>query len=82
MPFAANVIVELLKTIVAGSAPRPFTFIALLNQIELPSAIGVGLKLNSIELISVHEPALTAEVADRERLLNERERETLEAFHA
>jgi len=25
-----------------------------LNQIELPSAIGIGLKLNSIELNSVH----------------------------
>jgi hypothetical protein len=28
-----------------------------LNQIALPSAIGIELKLNSIELISVHEPA-------------------------
>jgi len=25
----------------------------------LPSAIGIALKLNSIELISVHDPALT-----------------------
>jgi len=30
-----------------------------LNQIALPSAIGIELKLNSIELISVHDPALT-----------------------
>jgi len=61
VPFAANVILELLKKIVAESEPRPFTLIALLNQIELPSAIGIGLKLNSIELISVHEPALSSE---------------------
>jgi len=61
VPFAAKVILELLKKIVAGSEPRPFTLIALLNQIELPSAIGIGLKLNSIELNSVHEPALMAE---------------------
>jgi hypothetical protein len=51
----------LLKKIVAGSAPSPFTLIALLNQMKLPSAIGVALKLSSIALNSVHDPALKAE---------------------
>jgi hypothetical protein len=49
------------KKIVARSAPRPLTRIALLNQMTLPSAIGTGLKLNSIELSAVHVPALTPE---------------------
>jgi hypothetical protein len=59
--LAANVILELFKKIVAGSGPRPFTLIALLNQMKLPSAIGVALKLSSIALNSVHDPALKAE---------------------
>jgi hypothetical protein len=61
VPFAAKVILELFKKIVAGSEPRPSTLIALLNQMVLPSAIGVGLKTNSIELNSVHQPALPVE---------------------
>jgi hypothetical protein len=63
VPFAENVIAELSRKIVAGSAPSPSTLMALWNQITLPSAIAVGLKLNSIELLSVHEPAagLTAD---------------------
>ena len=53
--MAAKVIVESFKKILAGSEPSPFTRIALLNQMKLPSAIGVALKLDSIEFNAVHD---------------------------
>ena len=55
MPLAAKVIVESFRKIVLGSEPSPFTRIALLNQMKLPSAIGAALKLDSIELNPVHD---------------------------
>jgi len=53
---------ESFKKSVAASDPGPSTWMALLNQMKLPPAIGVALKLDSIELDPVH--ALSVEAAD------------------
>jgi len=58
--LAAKVIVESFKKILAESEPGPFTRIALLNQMEFPSAIGAALKLDSIELNPVHALSVTS----------------------
>src|SRR6266540_4513084 len=50
---------ESFKKIVAASAPAPSTWMALLNQTKLPSAIAVELKLDSIELNPVHAFSVT-----------------------
>ncbi len=43
-----------------GPDPSPSTRIALLNQMVLPSAIGVALNLDSIELNAVHDASIRA----------------------
>src|SRR6266536_5110378 len=50
---------ESFKKIVAASEPTPSTWMALLNQMKLPSAIAVELKLDSIELNPVHTLSVT-----------------------
>jgi hypothetical protein len=54
LPPAEKLIAESFRKIVAGSGPSPDTRIALLNQITLPSAIGIGLKESSTALAAVH----------------------------
>jgi hypothetical protein len=53
------VIVESFRKIVAAAVPKPAARIALLNQMVLPSEIGVELKLVSISLEAVHAPSVT-----------------------
>jgi hypothetical protein len=50
-----KLIAESFRKIVAGSGPSPDTRIALLNQITLPSAIGIGLKESCTALAAVQE---------------------------
>src|SRR6266542_4045852 len=50
---------ESFKKIVAPSEPAPSTWMALLNQMKLPSAIAAELKLDSIELNPVHALSVT-----------------------
>src|SRR6266487_2812666 len=50
---------ESFKKIVAASEPAPSTWMALLNQMKLPSAIAAELKLDSIELNPVHAFSVT-----------------------
>src|SRR5881628_2908554 len=50
---------ESFKKIVAPSEPAPSTWMALLNQMKLPSAIAVELKLDLIELNPVHAFSVT-----------------------
>src|SRR6266540_7554266 len=50
---------ESFRKIVAPSEPAPSTWMALLNQMKLPSAIAVELKLDLIELNPVHAFSVT-----------------------
>ena len=66
-PLAVKLIVESVRKILAGPEPNPSTWIALLNQMMLPSATGVELNVDSFELDAVHGFSVSSVESARSR---------------